>query len=246
MASSVGHDMSSTISSLGQYFNHNKNSLFEVEKQKNHYKLNFIHRLVYVARTKENPTIEDKRGEIVEYYEKFLSTFLKNMFMDGVTGLLLLYHNCVIHLLESTAEVQTDILKDLSTMEETSGALMRDIRILVISHCIENRMFPSWRYRLLNPCLQDPELQSQPVEVLVLDSLTLVYRLCVHLLNRSESFTEEDEEEHDLLVDEGVVMYLCQSTMLRSPSTFLEAYDKPVNILPDSEIVCPAPRRLYW
>ncbi|KAJ8413652.1 hypothetical protein AAFF_G00081590 [Aldrovandia affinis] len=125
-------------------------------------------------------------------------------------------------------------------------ALLRDIRILVISNCIENRMFPSWRSRLLNPCLQDPELQSEPVEVLVLDSLTLVYRLCVHLLNRKESFAEEDEEEHDLLVDEGVVLHLCQSSVLRCPYTFLEAYDHPVNILPDSEIVCPAPRRLYW
>ncbi|XP_041756351.1 testis-expressed protein 47 [Coregonus clupeaformis] len=238
---------SSLPGSVNPYFNAYKNSLFtDVEKQKTTCKKRFIHRLVYVATRKLNA--DDNQSAIAEYYEQFLSKFQKNIQTEKVTGILLLYPKSIIHLMESSSEVLHMILEDLNEMEKIPKCPLKEVRILVVSHCVLRRMFPLWGYRFvtLPLSLQDPNPQTQPVETLVPDSLAMIYKMCVCLLKRRGSGSGQDDQEQALLLEEDTVIYLCQSPVLHSPSTFLQTYTKPTNILMDSEIVWPTHRRLYW
>ncbi|XP_076856424.1 testis-expressed protein 47-like [Brachyhypopomus gauderio] len=232
---------------LNPYFNAYENSLFaEVKEQKTKHKKCFIHRLLCVATINQTTNIpEDTRIAVIEYYKMFISKCQKKMHTEGVTGILLVYPKCIVHVLESSSEVLTLILKDLSDMGEVSNSLLKDSRILTISHCILSRMFPSWEYQILNlpVSLKDASPQTQPVEALVSNSLAVIYRFCVCLL---KSMGEKpDTQELPCLVEEETIILLCQNGELQSPTSFLQIYTKPVNILLDSEIVWPT-HQLYW
>ncbi|XP_034148162.1 testis-expressed protein 47-like isoform X1 [Esox lucius] len=148
--------------------------------------------------------------------------------------------------MESSSEVLHMILKDLNDMENRPDFPLKEVRILVVSHCVP-RMFPSWGYQLVTAplSLQDPTALQQPVETLVTDSLAMVYKLCVRLVRRDSSSGQEAQEPN-IPLEEDTILYICQSPVLRSPSNFLQIYTKPTHILMDSEVVWPTQRRLYW
>lgn len=58
--------------------------------------------------------------------------------------------------------------------------LLKDVRVLVVSHCLLSRMFTSWAPQILTVTLslQDSELQIEPEEL-----LAQIYKLCTSLLN---------------------------------------------------------------
>ncbi|XP_062330943.1 testis-expressed protein 47-like isoform X2 [Osmerus eperlanus] len=248
----AGNSLPSTLAAnvcVNVYYNAYKNSLFaDYDKQKSNDKKEFVHRLVYVATTSSQFNSEEKRTTIGEYYDGFLSKFQKNTQTEGVTGVLLLYPKCIIHVLESSADVLTLLLKDLSNMEQNPSSPLQQGRILVTSHMIPSRLFPSWGYRFVTPplSLQDASLQAEPVETLVPDCLAVIYKLCLRLLKRKDTFPGLDVQEQALVLEEDTVLHLCHSPVLRSPSTYLEVYTKPQHILMDSEIVWPTHRRLCW
>ncbi|CAB1338281.1 unnamed protein product [Coregonus sp. 'balchen'] len=53
-------------------------------------------------------------------------------------------------------------------------------------------------------------------------------------LNDMKKSPKQDAQEQALLLEEDTVIYLCQSKVLHSLSTFLQTYTKPTNILMDS------------
>ncbi|XP_041085852.1 testis-expressed protein 47-like [Polyodon spathula] len=112
-----------------------------------------------------------------------------NTNIEEVTGLLLLYPSCIIHVLESSSEVLYSLLNDLSNMQKRADSLLQDAKILVMSHDIPMRMFQVWSYRSLNNITltsQEATEQKQPVENLVPECLPLLYKLCVHCLKSSK------------------------------------------------------------
>ncbi|KAL0983947.1 hypothetical protein UPYG_G00135070 [Umbra pygmaea] len=202
-------------------------------------KKRLIHRLVYAAMTTQNSEVA-----ITEYYRIYLSTLWKNTQADAVTGILLLYPNCIIHLIESSSEVLHMILKDLVDMESTDFPL-KEVRILVLSHCVL-RTFPSWCHHSVKVSLslQDSTLLQQPVETLVTESLATIYKLCASLKDKKSKLGPEAQQQAFPLQD--AVTTLCQSPVLCSPCKYLQTYTQPTNILMDSETVWPTQRRLYW
>ncbi|MCI4384209.1 hypothetical protein PGIGA_G00036250 [Pangasianodon gigas] len=230
------------------HFNTYRNSLFsETVKQKTTNERGVIHRLVCVAKINQDWISErDKCSAVTEYFEEFLSKLQKKTPREVVTGLLLVYSKSIIHLLESTSEVLTQILKNLSEMEEGSNSLLKDCRILVVSHCLPVRLFSSWSCRMIKvPVRQtDAAEHTQPVELLVSHSLTMIYKYCTYLLKGIREGQDTKEQAH--VLEEETIIHLCQSQVLHSPNTFLKSYTKPVNILMDTEIVWPTSHRLYW
>ncbi|XP_062381750.1 testis-expressed protein 47-like [Sardina pilchardus] len=127
-------------------------------------------------------------------------------------------------------------------MEQRANPLLKDARVLVLSHCLFNRMFTSWAPEILTITLsmQDSETQIEPEEL-----LAQIYKLCSSI-QKSKASKSELLEERALLMVEEAVRHMCRSSVLCSPSEFLQAYGKPINILMDSEIVWPTHSRLYW
>uniref|UniRef100_A0A8C9SJT6 Testis-expressed protein 47-like n=2 Tax=Scleropages formosus TaxID=113540 RepID=A0A8C9SJT6_SCLFO len=179
--------------------------------------------MVYVATKRGRRTTDDRTTSITEYYEQFISKFQKNPQTEGVTGTLLLYPNCFIHSLEKHTSL-------------CYSSFLKDVKILVISYCLPRRMFHTWMYRSFNlpSSLQDASPQTQPVELLVTDCLSILYKLCTQLMSRKDTCPKPEEPERIMLVEEETIMYLCRSTTLLSPSDFLKGYAKPVDILMDS------------
>ncbi|XP_048088584.1 testis-expressed protein 47-like isoform X1 [Alosa alosa] len=212
-------------SGVNQYFNTYKNSLFaEVEKQKFPYKKFFIHRLVYIAK------LNSDEHTIAGHYEQFVAKIQKNNQPEGITGLLLIYPEYIVHLIETSSEILALLLKDLCDVEQRGNPLLKDTRVLVVSHCLFSRMFTSWAPQILTMTLslQDSETQIEPEEL-----LAQIYKLCISIQKTKDCKSEMLEERAVLMVEEAV-RHMCQSAVLRSPSEFLQVYGKPINILMDS------------
>ncbi|KAL2078157.1 hypothetical protein ACEWY4_025842 [Coilia grayii] len=229
-------------SGVSPYVNAYKNSLFEeVEKQKSSYKKCFIHRLVYIAEI-NGPSGDDNKNAIAGHYEQFVSKIQKNSQTEGITGHLFIYPGCIVHLIETSTENLAVILKDLSDMEKGANPLLKDARVLVVSHCLLSRMFTSWAPQILTVTLSMQECapHTEPEEL-----LTQIYKLCTSIQEIKDNSLSKVAEQSLLMVEEGV-HNLCPSSILRSPSEFLQTYRKPINILMDSEIMWPTQTRLYW
>ncbi|XP_069037018.1 testis-expressed protein 47-like isoform X2 [Lepisosteus oculatus] len=210
-------------------------------------------RLIYVAKISTSTV---KKRDITDHYEQLFNHLQKNPQAEGITGLLLLYPRCILHVLESSSDVLNTILQDLRAMEEKgTDSLLKDARILVMSYSVPAHVFHEWGFRCLNLplSLQEEARSPQTMESLVPDCLSLLYRLCAHLLkgstdqgDREEGEAGEEVQEQDLLVEEETVAQLCHSTALRTPASFLQAYHAPLHVLMDSEIVWPTQCHLYW
>lgn len=64
------------------------------------------------------------------------------------------------------------------------SSLLKDCRVLVVSHCLPVRLFPSWSCRMMNVPVSptDAAAHTQPVELLVPRSLAVIYKYCTSLL----------------------------------------------------------------
>ncbi|XP_063076639.1 testis-expressed protein 47-like isoform X1 [Engraulis encrasicolus] len=230
-------------SGVSPYVSSYKNSLFsEVEKQKSSYKRCFIHKLIYIARI-ASPADDDKRNAIAGHHEQFVNKIQKNNQTEGITGHLLIYQDCIVHIIETSSENLTLIMKDVSNLEQGANPLLKDARILVISYGVFNRMFTSWATQTISVCsVQESSEQTDPEEL-----LAHIYALCTSIQKTKGQGTNVvlAGERALLLVEEGV-RNLCQSSMLRSPSDFLNTYKRAIDVVLDSEIVWPTPTRLYW
>ncbi|XP_063076640.1 testis-expressed protein 47-like isoform X2 [Engraulis encrasicolus] len=134
-------------------------------------------------------------------------------------------------------------MKDVSNLEQGANPLLKDARILVISYGVFNRMFTSWATQTISVCsVQESSEQTDPEEL-----LAHIYALCTSIQKTKGQGTNVvlAGERALLLVEEGV-RNLCQSSMLRSPSDFLNTYKRAIDVVLDSEIVWPTPTRLYW
>ncbi|XP_014343129.1 testis-expressed protein 47-like [Latimeria chalumnae] len=209
-----------------------------------------LHRLIYTARIA--PDRADRR-DVADYYVKLFQVSLKICHGEAVTGLLLLYPSSVVHMVESSSEMLYYILRDLSLMEHRGfDFLLQDARILVMSHDIPTRLFPHWHYKLLSlpvTYLED-NTEEQSLATLVPECLKLLLSLGMYLLKTAKSGIKGMSDNlharvPELLIKEDTIHYLCKSEELMTPESFLQAYDRPVNMIFDSEIVWPAPQHLY-
>ncbi|XP_048088586.1 testis-expressed protein 47-like isoform X3 [Alosa alosa] len=131
---------------------------------------------------------------------------------------------------KTSSEILALLLKDLCDVEQRGNPLLKDTRVLVVSHCLFSRMFTSWAPQILTMTLslQDSETQIEPEEL-----LAQIYKLCISIQKTKDCKSEMLEERAVLMVEEAV-RHMCQSAVLRSPSEFLQVYGKPINILMDS------------
>ncbi|KAM4024223.1 testis-expressed protein 47-like [Anomaloglossus baeobatrachus] len=208
------------------------------------------HRLIYAA--KISP--EQAHGrDIPDHYERLFHRLIKSNLGESISGLLLLYPGCVIHMLEASSEILTGIIQDLIQIQ-TQGAnsLLQDTKLLVISHNIRSRLVPQWHFRTVRrPTQYLGDFGSgQSEEAVVEECLTLMLKLGMFLsqILRPGS-TDPGGNLHDLapdlLVREENIDFLIRSETFLTPEKFLKMYNKPVNCSVASDLLWPAPQRLY-
>ncbi|XP_071957533.1 testis-expressed protein 47-like [Antedon mediterranea] len=226
-------------------------NLLEVIEDRNRAlnKKSLLHRLVYVAKLSEN--LNDK-NDLCVHYDKQLKYWQNHYQGDSATGLLLVYPNYFVHLVETCSEEIISIIRDLKELTEAEDSPISNSKILVISSNVSNRLFQQWSFRVLNlPASRLEEYEtSEPIEKLVPECLTLILKLGAYLAKQPK-ITQRNimdslhEKVPDLLIPQDLIGYLLRSPELFTPQSYLEKYDQPFDIVLDNELVWPLPTKNF-
>ncbi|XP_077130642.1 testis-expressed protein 47-like isoform X1 [Ranitomeya variabilis] len=206
------------------------------------------HRMIYVARITPG---QAHRGDIPDHYERLFHRLIKSNLGESISGLLLLYPGCVIHMIEASSEILSGINQDLIQIQGAKS-LLQDIRILVISHNIRSRLLPQWYFHIVTlPTQYLGDVGSGlSEETVVEECFTLMLKLGVFLSQiLSPGSKGLGGNLHDLapelLVREENIDFLIRSETFLTPEKFLKMYNKPINSSVASAFLWPAPQHLY-
>ncbi|XP_075035460.1 testis-expressed protein 47-like [Mixophyes fleayi] len=210
------------------------------------YMKSVIHRLFYVANI--SPERANCR-DIADHYERLFHKLIKSNLGESISGLLLIYPSCVIHMIESSSEILCGIIRDLVQIQtQRASPLLQDAKILVISHNIPSRLLPHWDFHTVRLPVQylSDIAPGQPVEPVVEDCLTLLLKLGVFLSQIPTGGSKGSGENlyglaHELLVREETISFLIQSNVFLNPEEFVAMYNKPMNSSCPSDQVWPVP-----
>ncbi|XP_068100396.1 testis-expressed protein 47 isoform X2 [Hyperolius riggenbachi] len=132
-----------------------------------------VHRLFYIAKIGPEMAVYKL---LTDHYEKLFHILLKHNLGESVSGLLLIYPSCVIHIIESTSEILYGIIQDLAHIQHS---LLQEAKILVISHHVSGRLFPQWYFRLIRLPVQylHDSARGKAEEMVVEDFLITLLKL---------------------------------------------------------------------
>ncbi|XP_069590666.1 testis-expressed protein 47-like isoform X1 [Ranitomeya imitator] len=216
--------------------------LLEAQRMKS-----ITHRMIYVARITPG---QAHRRDIPDHCERLFHRLIKSNLGESISGLLLLYPGCVIHMIEASSEILSGINQDLIQIQGPNS-LLQDIRILVISHNIRSRLLPQWYFHTVTlPTQYLGDVGSGLSETVVEECLTLMLKLGVFLSQiLSPGSKGLGGNVHDLapelLVREENIDFLIRSETFLTPEKFLKMYNEPINSSVASAFLWPAPQHLY-
>ncbi|XP_051769645.1 testis-expressed protein 47 isoform X1 [Ctenopharyngodon idella] len=210
-----------------------------------------LHRLIVVGRL--SGALAD-RTTVGDHFERLNISVQRSRPGEDVTGVLLLYPEHVLNVIECSTEALLSVLQDLRHMEENlHSGLILEPRILLASHDLHSRLFQQWNYKLLSESdgRRTVVSEDQSPEELVNETLRQVLRLGRHLFNATEQMTgskvipdEVLKDAADVIPPQAAVCRLVQMEALLSPARYLSTYHSPLHQLLDSESVWPAVEHL--
>ncbi|XP_056285225.1 testis-expressed protein 47 isoform X1 [Pseudoliparis swirei] len=211
-----------------------------------------LQRLIVIARL---PHDLDDRTEPGAHYEKLNFQLSKQYILDPMTGLLLVYPSCLLHVIESSRDVLVSVLKD---MQQPDGAFMEAPKVVFLAHDPQSRLFPKWSHKVLDADQwagvsrggEEEEESTESLVCAVLSALqTLGERLeasqkvcsTFHMKLQFDSvsmgfvFLPEDpgamlDEAPELVVSQTVLHKLLTRDELQTPRQHLQMYNSPINI----------------
>uniref|UniRef100_A0A8C5S9S7 Testis expressed 47 n=1 Tax=Laticauda laticaudata TaxID=8630 RepID=A0A8C5S9S7_LATLA len=154
---------------------------------------------------------------------------------EAASGVLLIYSQSILHILEASSGTLYHILMDLQVHQ--GGELWGDIKIMVMSHNIPTRLFSQWNATKLEvPVTLEDVTQSQTTEEVITECLTLILKMGVYLATLKVRMGNKDLGEclhttvPELLIPAETIQYLCRSQECLSPAEFLKMYKKPLHL----------------
>ncbi|KAH3862540.1 hypothetical protein DPMN_025507 [Dreissena polymorpha] len=209
-----------------------KRSYFEtrclVEREEGAKLKNLVHRLVYIGKLKLD--LPD-RQVVGTHYEKLLKNLQNNFQTEPMTGLLLVYLKHIVHILECSSDMVTQVMRDIVNFQRSS-----------------------WDFRQLD--IQAARMEayesSEGADRIIIDILGQLLKLGNKLaITPKISFKTTLDQLHekfgDLLPQQAHLHYLSEendSTMVL-PEEYLAMYEKPFDITLESEMVWPLPTKLF-
>ncbi|RXN08959.1 putative protein C7orf62-like protein [Labeo rohita] len=165
------------------------------------------------------------RRTVADHYERLIVSLQRSRAGEDVTGLLLLYPQHALHVIECSTEALLSVLQDLRHMEENSTFLTRsgpilDPRILLVSHDLPSRLFQHWNYKLLD--------ESDSRRTLVSDEQS------PEKLGSKVIPDEVLKDASDLVPPQAAVCRLLQMEALLSPERYISTYHSPLHQRLDS------------
>ncbi|XP_035001604.1 testis-expressed protein 47 [Hippoglossus stenolepis] len=193
-----------------------------------------LQRLILIGRL---PHDVADRTELGDHYDRLHFQLSKQHIWDQMTGLLLVYPTCVLHVIESSRDVLLSVLKDLRDMQlQTDGCLIEAAKVVSMAHVHHSRMFHQWSYKVLDAADVDPvnegfEEDEDSTVTLVCSLLSALHKLAEHLEKPKKTVPGSvPDDAPQLLVSQELPGKLLSRDELLSPQLHLQTYDSPLNI----------------
>ncbi|CAG5903370.1 unnamed protein product [Menidia menidia] len=106
-----------------------------------------LQRLVVVARL---PPDSADGTQLGAHWEDLTFQLGRAHRWDQITGLLLVYPACLLHVIESSREILIAVLKDLQLMQQQPERAVLEAKIVFMGLNLHSRMFQQWSYKVLN------------------------------------------------------------------------------------------------
>ncbi|XP_068080573.2 testis-expressed protein 47 isoform X2 [Danio rerio] len=209
-----------------------------------------LHRLVVAARLSCTP---EDRSTVAAHYEKLNMSIQRSRPGEELTGLLLLYPQHTLLVIECSTEALLSVLQDLRHMEENPHSLILHPRILLVSHDLPCRLFPQWFCMMLSESesRRTEASDEQNPEKLLNQTMKRLLQLGCHLYNTqhntgSTMLTPDEvlKDVSDVVPPVAAVYRLLQMEALLSPARYISTYHSPIHQPLDSESVWPAVEHL--
>ncbi|XP_076856621.1 testis-expressed protein 47 isoform X2 [Brachyhypopomus gauderio] len=206
-------------------------------------KIFLLHQIIAIGHL---PHGLSEKQNLTRHYETLNQKLQRRCRGDSITGLLLLYPACFLHIIECSSEGLVSVLEDLNSLQEDAGSDLRiEPRLLLVSHDLPRRLYCLWTCMTLNPPATSLPNISAPYSThqLVSHILDLALRLGSYLLKTTKgpgtkpSLETIVEEVPDLFVPQDIVILLLKREDLLSPLQYLQAYHSPHNVQLDSDPV---------
>ncbi|CAG03003.1 unnamed protein product [Tetraodon nigroviridis] len=142
-----------------------------------------------------------------------------------MTGLLLIYPSCVLHIIESSREVLLRVLKDLKDLQQhPTRAMLKDSKVVFLVQNPLGRLFQQWSYKVIDAGQTLQALEEENTESLVCTVLSALQEL---------ETTKHIPESWEFILSQELVLKLLGRDDLLSPEEHLQTFDSPLNIRVD-------------
>lgn len=230
-----------------------RTSLLDIVEERNRAlnKTSLLHRVVIISKLNH-----ENCQEIGQYYERLFRELPNQMQVENVSGLLLLYPQHSVHVIELSQEVFLEVCRLLRRDADTGEGHTASSKLLSITHDITHRLYEQWNFRLLD--IQVPDMDDydpgESGEKLVTDMLTQLLKLGMYLQRQPKVALKNIMDSlHDkvpeLLPQQIVIGYLLENEeecgCIVTPSQHLDKYERPYDVTLSSELVWPMPVRLF-
>eukprot|EP00741_Cyanophora_paradoxa_P006033 tig00000970_g5851.t1 len=196
-----------------------------------------IHRLVYVARAITVPL----RGELLaSFHDNSFSRLSREI--DPVHGLLLVYPNCALGIVESTSRGIRTLLTALEAVPQ-GERIVTDIRVLSNIENVPRVLYPTWSWRAYGGMAGDDQGEEQlKTQQAVLDAVQGVSKFGKLLAQGSPAAVLETAKAGgtELLPSSNAVIAFTRSKFTLPLATFTSLYCAPIDIRLEGESVFPA------
>ncbi|CAL8283233.1 unnamed protein product [Merluccius merluccius] len=188
-----------------------------------------LHRLIVITALPEG--LAD-REELGAHYEELNLLLQRQHQVEGITGLLLMYPSCLLHVIESSSEVLVSLLQNLKDMQDDCHFGGKAAKVVLMSHDLPTRLFQQWSYKMLAVQARalGEESEGETTDALVGTVLSMILKLG----NHPEIARKVLDEAPEMVVPQEVLVRLLARPELLSPQRYLQTYHSPLNIHMDS------------
>ncbi|KAK0137573.1 Testis-expressed protein 47 [Merluccius polli] len=193
-----------------------------------------LHRLIVITALPEG--LAD-REELGAHYEELNLLLQRQHQVEGITGLLLMYPSCLLHVIESSSEVLVSLLQNLKDMQDDCHFGGKAAKVVLMSHDLPTRLFQQWSYKMLAVQARPlgEESEGETTDALVGTVLSMILKLGNHPeIARKTLPGQVLDEAPEMVVPQEVLVRLLARPELLSPQRYLQTYHSPLNIHMDS------------
>ncbi|XP_012732433.2 testis-expressed protein 47 isoform X2 [Fundulus heteroclitus] len=198
-----------------------------------------LQQLIMVARLPCDPADRTELGASYENFNVHLSK--QHMWDQGITGLLLMYPTCLLHVIEASEHMLNCFLKDFQAMQQQPDCTQLEAKVVFVGHNLEGRQFQQWRYEVMNagpddgnPLVRMLDEDEDSIESLVCSVLTSLQNLVPHVETIDKAFPGSVlDENQEILIPAVILEMLLGRDELLSPQQYHQMYHNPLNINPE-------------